>query len=162
MEKWAQVPAAWANTHARCESSGLRIGREVSLILLSGIALGAFSESAARVLPGLALVVPVKPKLGQNGGDLAGLLLCEVNPDPLADNLGNIEEARCFLLEQGQNPIGGQLTIRPAAGEIDRRERWTLRRWLCLCGCARNGSCGFGYRCRFRLMIAGLDSEPWR
>ena len=106
----------------------LHIGGKVGGILLAGVARGAFGESAARVLPDLPLVVPVEPKLGELARNLAGLLVGELNPDPLANDLGQLQEAGRFLLEQHQDPLGGQLAIRPAAGEIDRWKRRTLDR----------------------------------
>jgi hypothetical protein len=45
------------------------------------------------VLPSLPGVVPVEAKLGQNAGDRRGLFVRELNPDPLSNYLGNLEEA---------------------------------------------------------------------
>ena len=39
------------------------------------------------MLPALALVVPVKAKLGEDSGNFRGLLIRELYPDPLTDNL---------------------------------------------------------------------------
>ena len=103
-----------------CESGGPHVSREVSWILGARVALGALGQCAARVLPDLPLVVPMKPELGQTCRNLTWLLLLELNPNPLADNLGEIEKARCLLLEQLNDALGAQLPIRPAAGEVDR------------------------------------------
>ena len=96
------------------------VGGEVSGILLAGVALGALGECAARVLPDLPLVVPMKPKLGEPCRNVTRLLVGELNPDPLADNLGEIEKSRCLPLEQQNDALGAQLPIRPATGEVDR------------------------------------------
>ena len=71
-------------------SSRLHISRKVTRILFPRIVLGAGSESAARMLPGLPLVVPMKPELGEQSGDVAWLLLAELDPDPFADHLGQV------------------------------------------------------------------------
>jgi len=39
----------------------------------------ALGQDSARVLPNLALVVPVEPELGEDGRNLAGLLLLELD-----------------------------------------------------------------------------------
>jgi hypothetical protein len=69
------------------------------------------------------------------------LLLLELNPDPLADNLSQLNEAGRFLLQEQKHLLSGQFPIRPAAGEIDRREFRTL--WhLCWNRCGSNGISG--------------------
>ena len=127
---------------ARCVSGRLGVSGEVSGILLAGVTFGALGESAAGVLPSLALVVPMKAELREYRGDFAGLLLGELNPDPLADNLGQVEEAGRFLLEECKNLVGRQLSVGLTAGVVDSRQRRTLRRLLCGClnlrGCVRN------------------------
>ena len=106
-------------SRARLVSGRLHVGGKVGGILLAGVARGAFGESAARVLPDLPLVVPVETELGELARNLAGLLVGELNPDPLADDLGQLKEAGRFLLEQLNDTLGAQLPIRPATGEVD-------------------------------------------
>ena len=103
-----------------CESGGPHVSREVGGILGAGVALGTLGQSSARVLPNLPLVVPMKPKLGETCRNLTRLLLLELNPNPLADNLGQLKEARCLALQQLDDALGVQLPIRPAAGEVYR------------------------------------------
>ena len=62
----------------------------------------------------------METKLGENRCDLAWLLVFELHPNPLADHLGNVEKAGCFLLQQCNNTLGAQLAIRAATREIDR------------------------------------------
>lgn len=73
------------------------------------------------MLPGLAGIVPMEAKLGQNASDGGGLLVCELNPNPLANNLSNIKKARCFATEQRQQLLGVKRAIRPPEGEVDLR-----------------------------------------
>jgi hypothetical protein len=74
----------------------------------------------------------METKLGESGGDFAGLPLLELNPNPLADNLRQVEEIRGFLLQQENDALGGQGAIRAPAGEVNLRKWRTLRRQ---CGC---------------------------
>ena len=87
---------------------GGHVGGVAGLILLAGVAAAAQAELAARVLPTLAGAVPMKAKLGERLADFGGWLLGEGNPNPLADNLGQLPQAAVLLLEQGQNFFGGQ------------------------------------------------------
>jgi len=56
-------------------------------------------DRAARVLPNLPGVVPVKTKLGQNAGDRGRLLVGELNPDPIPSHFGNLKETRRIAAE---------------------------------------------------------------
>src|SRR6516162_5930113 len=89
-------------------SRGFEVCGVVAPILLAGIARTAQTELAARVLPRLALAVPVKTKLSQSLPDGGGGLLAKRNPNPLADNLGHFPQTAVLQLEQGQNLLGGQ------------------------------------------------------
>ena len=55
-------------------------------VFAARVAGAAQGELAARVLPRLPLVVPMEADFGKLGGDLAGLLLVELNPNPIPDN----------------------------------------------------------------------------
>ena len=92
----------------------------MSGILLAWVALRALCERTARVLPDLPLVVPVKPKLGENRCHLTRLPVVELHPNPFADDFGDVEKAGRFLLQQCNNTLGAQLAIRAATREIDR------------------------------------------
>ena len=73
---------------------------------------GAVATDAARVLPDLAVPVPMEANLCQHGGNLAGLFLRELNPNPFSDNLRQPENQGCFPLKQVQNLGGGQVAVR--------------------------------------------------
>ena len=47
-------------------------------------------ELAAGVLPALAVVVPVEAELGELAADFLGRRFGEGDPNPLADNLGQV------------------------------------------------------------------------
>ena len=64
----------------------------MAAVFLAGVNAGALlTIGAARVLPKLALVVPVETKLGESGRDGRRLAVGELNPNPRADNLGALE-----------------------------------------------------------------------
>ena len=134
------------------DSRGHLVGGETAAVLGARVAGCAGGELPARVLPRLPLVVPMKPKLRKLGGDLAGLPLGERDPNPLADNLRQLEGPTQTTLQQIQNLLGRQLAVRSALLEVNVKQT----RLLCCCRCR------YRCRCRCRLMIAGLDSEPWR
>jgi hypothetical protein len=100
------------------------------------------------------LVVPVETELGQLRGDGRRLAVGEGNPDPLADNLGQLEETRSLGAEQAKQLLGGQHAIGLPLREVDARTLW--RRCWCLNRCGSSGISGL------LLMNAGPDSEPWR
>src|SRR5688572_23890143 len=82
-------------------SSGECIGGEVAAISLARvIGRGCNRNRAARMLPRLAVAVPMKAKLGQRSGDFAGLLLGKSNPNPLANNFRDFKKTRSFTTEQ--------------------------------------------------------------
>src|SRR6186713_2921954 len=63
-------------------------GGVVAGILLVRVACAAQTELAARVLPRLALAIPMETKLGQLLANLGGGLFLELNPNPPANHLG--------------------------------------------------------------------------
>ena len=81
------------------------------LILRARIDRLTFEDSAG-VLPNLAAAVPVKTKLGKLGGDLLLLRLREGDPNPLPNNLGQLEDVLQATMQQIQNLIGRQLAVR--------------------------------------------------
>src|ERR1041384_4082333 len=111
------------------ESGGDLVGGEVGAVLGARVGGAAGAELAAGVLPCLPLVVPMEAKLREGAGHLTGLLVGELDPDPLADNLGETEELRCLGAEQLQDARGGKLAILAAFLEIQHWKWWTLRRW---------------------------------
>jgi len=74
----------------------LVVGGVTGAVFLAGVAGAALGHLAARVLPGLAGVVPMETKLRKLGGDFLGLAVGELNPEPLADNLGALIEGGCL------------------------------------------------------------------
>ena len=92
--------------------SGFKIGGEVAAVFLAGVCAAAFgSELAARVLPAFAGVVPMETELRELAPDLLGGLLGERDPDPLADNLGQIVLGRHPTPEQVQNAVGRKRAV---------------------------------------------------
>jgi hypothetical protein len=73
---------------------------------------GLVAKVAARVLPKLAVPVPMKSNLRKQGGDFPRLFLWKLNPNPLADNLRQPEKQGRFLLKQVQNLFPGQPAVR--------------------------------------------------
>ena len=63
-------------THARIERRPLSVNRP------------------ARVLPRLLGIIPMEAKLGQDARDCRRLFAGELNPNPLPNHLGNLEESR--------------------------------------------------------------------
>ncbi len=61
---------------------------------------GAVATDAARVLPDLAVSVPMKANLREQGRDFLRLLLRELNPNPLSDNLRHAEKKRGFPFQE--------------------------------------------------------------
>ena len=63
----------------------------------------------------------METKLSESGGDFAGLPLLELNPNPLAGNLRQVEKILGFLLQQENHALGGQGAIRAPEGEVNPR-----------------------------------------
>ena len=61
----------------------------------------------------------MEAKLGQNAGDCGGLFVRELNPNPLANHLGEFKKVRRLALKQGQQFFGVERAIRLTAGEIN-------------------------------------------
>src|ERR1041384_5499821 len=121
------------------ESGGHLVGGEVGAVLGAGIGGAAGGELAAGVLPCLPLGIPMETKLRERGGHVAGLFFRELNPNPLADNLGDLEEAGLLGAEQVEDAVGGKLPMLTALGEVERRQRGPLRCW---CDGGRGGGPG--------------------
>ena len=124
---------------------------------MKGLILGAridrlTLEHSARVLPNLAAAVPVETKLGKLGGDLLLLRLGEGDPNPLAHHLGQLEGVLQTAMQQVENLVGRKLAVRLPLLAVNVKNSTRL----CWCRCCRCRS-----RLGSRLMIAGLDSEPW-
>ena len=97
------------------------------MVLLPGIVLGAGAKLSAGVLPCLPLVVPMEAELGELRGDVARLLVLELDPNPVADNLREVEELRGLVLQQTKDLLGGERPPLAALPEINRRQRRRLR-----------------------------------
>ena len=68
-------------------------------------------ELAAGVLPALAVVIPVEAELGKLAADFLGRRFGERNPDPLANDLSQVELLGEPLAEEVQDLVGGERTI---------------------------------------------------
>jgi hypothetical protein len=95
-------------------------GGEVAAIFSARVKIhAAVAVQAAGMLPCLAYLVPMKAKLGQNAGDCCRLLFGKRNPDPFADNLGELKKLRRLALKQGKQLRRVEGTIHFAANEIN-------------------------------------------
>jgi len=102
---------------------GLDLGGGSAAIPAAGVVTGgSASIISAWVLPRLAGFIPAKAKSGQGAGYLAGLLLGEGNPNPLANYLGDLPQVRGFVVEQLQELRGGQLAVGLSADVIQLRQ----------------------------------------
>ena len=91
----------------------LHVGGEVAAVTLARVERRPLiADRAARVLPCLPSVVPMEPKLRQNAGDGRRLLIRELNPNPLPNNLGNLKKAGRFTAKQRQQFVGFQRPVR--------------------------------------------------
>ena len=87
------------------------ISGETAAVLSARVARCACGELSARVLPRLALGVPMEAQLRKLGGNFARLLLRELNPNPTANNLRKLIHAAQTTLQQVENLLGLQLAI---------------------------------------------------
>ena len=95
----------------------------------------AGAESAAGVLPRLALAIPMEAKLGQLLANLGGGLLGELDPNPLADYLGEAVGVGHLLFQVLQDFGGGPSAVLLAGFGVNRQAivgAGALRR--CCCG----------------------------
>ena len=84
----------------------------MAAVTAAGVIVGAAGgKVSARVLPDLAAAVPMKTELRQGSRGFLRLLLPELNPNPLADNVSYPPELRGFGLEQGQQLLCVQLPV---------------------------------------------------
>jgi hypothetical protein len=76
-------------------------GGGVAAVTFAGVIVGGLvAEDAARVLPKLAVLIPMESDLRQHGCNLAGLFLRELNPNPISDNLRQPEKQGRFPLQE--------------------------------------------------------------
>src|SRR5579862_7647030 len=101
-------------------SSGLLAGWKVAAVFHARVIIRpVVGNRAARMLPRLAVVVPMKTKFGQSSSDLARLLLREGNPNPLPNHFRQLVKLGCFLLQQLQQRHRFQLPIRAAQRQVN-------------------------------------------
>src|SRR5665213_3484299 len=84
-------------------SSCLPVCREIGVIFLARVLTGGGHKLPARVLPDVAFPVPMETKLRKCGGNLRGLPVVKLNPNPLADNLAQFPKARGLVVEHVNN-----------------------------------------------------------
>jgi hypothetical protein len=76
-------------------------GGGVAAVAFAGVIVGGLvAKDAARVLPNLAVLIPMETDLRQHGCNLAGLFLRELNPNPISDNLRQPEKQGGFPLQE--------------------------------------------------------------
>ncbi len=76
-------------------------GGGVAAVTFAGVIVGGLvAKDSARVLPNLAVLIPMETDLRQHGCNLAGLFLRELNPNPLADNLRQPEKQGRFPFQE--------------------------------------------------------------
>jgi len=100
-------------------SSGFRVCREVGLIFVAGVAGAAGAKLAARVLPSLAFPIPMETKLREGGGNLRGLAVVKLNPNPLTHYLSQFPKAGCLVIKHVQEFFGGESPILESEFEIN-------------------------------------------
>src|ERR1035437_6017032 len=107
-------------------------------------------KCAARVLPCLPLAVPMETKLRQNLPQLRRGRLAERHPNPLADNLGEIEQTRIAGFQKFQNFRSGQRAVFLPRLGVNRQTR------IFFLNCALRCRC-----CLCRNTISGVGQEPF-
>ena len=103
------------------------VGRVIAGVFLVRVGGAAHAELAARVLPCLPVAVPMETKLRKLLANLGGGCFAELHPNPLADNLGEIEEVWINGVQQGQNLVGGHGAVFLPCLGINRQARVLLR-----------------------------------
>ena len=98
---------------------GVHVGGEVTAIFPAGVSVAGWCDRAARVLPDLAAVVPMKPEFRQSGGDLVRLLAVKLNPNPLAHNFRQFPKLRCLPAHKVQQRFRSQCPVPMPAVEIN-------------------------------------------
>src|ERR1035438_6227646 len=93
------------------QSGRPNVGGEITGKLLVRVGLAAQTEHSARVLPCLALTIPMETKLRQLLPQLRRGCLAELHPNPPADNLGKIEQTRIAGFQKLQNFRNGQSAV---------------------------------------------------
>jgi len=81
---------------------GFLVGEVTAVSLARVIRRPFIGNRAARVLPGLPRVVPMKAKLGQNLRNITRLFIRKLYPNPLSNHFRKFKEIRCFAAEQSQ------------------------------------------------------------
>ena len=90
-------------------------------ILFVRVGLTAQAELAARVLPRLALTIPMEAKLGKLLANLGGGLLGELDPNPFADYLGDAEHVGHLLFQVLEDFGGGPSAMLLAGFGVNRQ-----------------------------------------
>jgi len=101
------------------------------------------------VLPTLAGIIPVKAELRELAANLLGGLLGEGDPNPLADNLGEVVHLGEPLAEKVENLLGSESAIFFALLVVDIRENpgGFLRLLRSGGGCGVRAALAIGLRC---------------
>src|ERR1039458_9436876 len=135
------------------------IGGKVARIFFVRVLETAQAERAARVLPCLALAVPMETKLRQNLPQLRRGRLAERNPNPLADNLGEIEQTRIGIFQKLQDFRSGQGAVFLPRLGVNRQTRIFFVR----AGLANGRNCAWCCCrcCLCRNTISGVGQEPF-
>src|SRR5512137_2225724 len=90
-------------------SGGFEFGGRMAAVFRARVLAAAFGgELAAGVLPALAVVIPVEAELGELAADFLGRRFREGNPNPLADDLGEVELVGQPRPEEVQDLVGGE------------------------------------------------------
>ena len=100
----------------------LHAGGVITGILLVRVLRAAQAELAARVLPRLALAIPMETKLRELLPNLGGGLFLELNPNPLPDYLGQAIGGGQLLVQKGQHLRRRQCAIGFPCFRINRRQ----------------------------------------
>ena len=93
--------------------------REVAAVFSSRVKSARLRVRAARMLPKLTPLVPMKAKLGQDCRHMARLACVKLNPDPLANDKGKFPKARSLLLQEIQDGFRRHRPIAMPPGHVN-------------------------------------------
>jgi hypothetical protein len=82
------------------------------------------------MLPELAAIVPMETKLRQFSGDLPWLFAVKLNPNPSANDLGQLPKFRCLPANKIEQGLSWQSPVPMPAGKVNS---WQIA-FNALCG----------------------------
>jgi hypothetical protein len=98
---------------------GVHVGGKIAAVFPARVLVAGRRNRAARVLPELAAVVPMKPEFREGGGNLFRLPVVKLNPNPPANHFRQFPKFRRFPSNQSQQRFGSQSAVSMPAGEVN-------------------------------------------